>query len=178
MGYVSSKGTYGELKCFIRLFTMLETFSNIYDSYQKILQKFSFHESRLIKRNRASIEISFQSIKQESNTDRIKPRPHDIIPNHFEVFSFFLVQLFMFLWIYIILNTLSLFQLNIIIFSFFIHIYSPKKKKKTTTHPNHQKRKKERKKNGQFKLAKSDNGQLGVSFGVFNNANAMAKFSL
>ena len=70
---------------------MLETFSNIYDSYQKILQKFSFHESRLIKRNWASIEISFQSIKQESNTDRIKPRPHDIIPNHFEVFSFFLV---------------------------------------------------------------------------------------
>ena len=37
------------------------------------------------------IEISFQSIKQESNTDRIKPRHHDIIPNHFEVFSFFLV---------------------------------------------------------------------------------------
>ena len=128
---------------------MLETFSNIYDSYQKILQKFSFHESRLIKRNRASIEISFQSIKQESNTDRIKPRPHDIIPNHFEVFSFFLVQLFMFLWIYIVLNTLSLFQLNIIIFFiffFFSFTFIIQKKKKKNHNPPKPPKKKERKK--------------------------------
>ena len=52
----------------------------------------------------------------------------------------------MFLWIYIILNTLSLFQLNIIIFFFFIHIYSPKKKKKPQpTQTTKKERKKERK---------------------------------
>ena len=33
---------YGELKRFIKPFTMLETFSNIQNSYQKILQKIQF----------------------------------------------------------------------------------------------------------------------------------------
>ena len=33
---------YGELQCLIKMFTRLETFSNIQNSYQKILQKFSF----------------------------------------------------------------------------------------------------------------------------------------
>ena len=82
--YILSKGTYGELKSFIKPFTMLETFSNVQNSYQKILQKFSFHESRSIERNRASIEGFFRSIEQESNTDQIKPRLQDIIPRYFD----------------------------------------------------------------------------------------------
>ena len=82
--YILSKGTYGELKSFIKPFTMLETFSNVQNSYQKILQKFSFHESQSIERNRASIEGFFRSIEQESNTDQIKPRLQDIIPRYFD----------------------------------------------------------------------------------------------
>ena len=39
-GYVSPKGTYEELKYFIKLFTMLETFSNVHSNSQKILQNY------------------------------------------------------------------------------------------------------------------------------------------
>ena len=62
---------YEELKCFIKPFTKFETFLNIQNNYQKILQKIKFYESRSIERNRVSIERAFQSIEQESNSNRI-----------------------------------------------------------------------------------------------------------
>ena len=56
-GYISLKGTYGELKCFIKPFTRFETSSNSLNSHQKIL----FYDFRLV-------ESSFQSIELESNS--------------------------------------------------------------------------------------------------------------
>ena len=40
--YISPKGTYRELKYFIKPFTMLESFSNVQNSYQKFYKKFNF----------------------------------------------------------------------------------------------------------------------------------------
>ena len=74
---------YGELKHFMKLFTRFEIFLNIQNSYQK----FNFHESQSIERNWASIEVSFQSIRRESNTDWIKSRLQDIIHHHFDRLS-------------------------------------------------------------------------------------------
>ena len=71
---------YGELKRFMKLFTRFEIFLNIQNSYKK----FNFHESRLIERNWASIEVPFWSIKWKSNIDWIKSRLQDIIPHHFD----------------------------------------------------------------------------------------------
>jgi len=47
---------YGELKCFIKPFTRLETSSNSLNIHLKILQKI--------------LIFDFQSIKQESNSDQ------------------------------------------------------------------------------------------------------------
>lgn len=49
---------------------MLEIFLNIQNSYQKILQKFQFYESRLIKGNQELIE-GFFSIDQMGIKQRL-----------------------------------------------------------------------------------------------------------
>ena len=67
----------------MKLFRRFEIFLNIQNSYQK----FNFHESQSIERNWASIEVSFQSIRRESNTDWIKSRLQDIIHHHFDRLS-------------------------------------------------------------------------------------------
>ena len=61
---------YGELKCFIKPFTRLETSSNSLNNHQKILQKILFYDFR-------SIECSFRSIKLESNSDQFIQRLKD-----------------------------------------------------------------------------------------------------
>ena len=54
---------YEELKCFIKLFTKLETFSNIQNSYQKILQKIKFYKTQSIETNRVLIKRAFWLIE-------------------------------------------------------------------------------------------------------------------
>ena len=48
---------------------MLETFSNIQNSYWKFCRRFSFYESWSIESSFRSIECSFRSIKQKSSID-------------------------------------------------------------------------------------------------------------
>ena len=57
---------YGELKCFIKPFTKLETSSNFLNSDLKILQKIQFFEFQSIKSSFWSIKCFFWSIEQES----------------------------------------------------------------------------------------------------------------
>ena len=83
-GYNPSKGTYEKLKCFIKSFTKLEICLNVQNNYQKILQKFSFHESRSIEMNQVSIESSFRSIEQESSTNRNRQRLQYNFLHHFD----------------------------------------------------------------------------------------------
>jgi len=61
---------YGELKCFIKSFTMLETSSNSLNSHQKILQKNPVHDFRSVENYFRSIECSFRSVEQELSSDR------------------------------------------------------------------------------------------------------------
>ena len=68
-GYISSKDTYGELKCFIKPFTRLETSSNSLNSHQKILQKNPvswFSIGKLLLIDRVLFSIGRTRIKQWS----------------------------------------------------------------------------------------------------------------
>ena len=58
-----SNKEWTRIKCFIKLFTRIETSSNFQNSHQKILQKIQFYEFRSVKSSSQLIECSFQSIK-------------------------------------------------------------------------------------------------------------------
>ena len=60
---------YGESKCFIKPFIKLDTFSNIQNSHQKILQKILSYNFRSVESSFRSVESSFRSI--ECSFDRL-----------------------------------------------------------------------------------------------------------
>ena len=82
--YNPSKGTYGELKYFIKPFTRLETSSIFLNSHQKI----QFFELRSVERSFRSIKCSFRSIEQKLNSDRTFQKLQD----HFLTISIDLIK--------------------------------------------------------------------------------------
>ena len=68
---------YGELKCFIKPFTRLETSSTSLNNHLKILQKILIHDFRSVENYFWSIKCSFRLVKQESSSNRNIQRLQD-----------------------------------------------------------------------------------------------------
>ena len=83
-GYKPSKGTNGELQCFIKLFTRLKTCSNVQNRYQKFYRNSVFmclNQSRGIEYQSKDF---FNRLNQESNIDQVIQKFQIKFLDHFD----------------------------------------------------------------------------------------------